>query len=62
MENLHAIIDLILKAIAVAMSVAVVVLSSLGQTAVGTLVTLLAIGLFALAVLSFRKDSTGEAS
>ena len=43
----------VLKAISVAMGVAAVVLGVLGIVPVGTEVTLVAIGLFALAIASF---------
>jgi len=58
MEEIGSILPLIFKAIAVAMGVAVVVLSFLNVASVETNVTLLGIGLFALsvAVLSQGKD------
>ncbi|HSB89549.1 MAG TPA: hypothetical protein VLD63_05940 [Anaerolineales bacterium] len=48
------IVQLVLKAVALAMGVAVVVLSLLGTASVNTLVTLLGIGLFCLALWAFR--------
>ena len=48
------IVQLVLKAVALAMGVAVVVLSILGTAPVDTLVTLLGIGLFCLALWAFR--------
>ena len=45
----------ILKAIALAVGVAVVVLSIFDNTAVSTLISLLGIGLFALALAMFQK-------
>ena len=56
MENLSKLVNLVLKAVAVGMSVASIVLGYLGATSVDTLVGLLGIGLFALAVAALRKE------
>jgi hypothetical protein len=47
-------IDLAFKAVAVGMSVAAIVLGVLGTATSATLITLLAIGLFCLAVVSLK--------
>jgi hypothetical protein len=54
--NSQSIISLILRGIAIAMGVAAVVLGILGSTTVESLVTLLGIGLFALAIWSLQQD------
>jgi hypothetical protein len=56
--NAKSLVSLILKGVATAMGVAVVVLSILGSAAVGTLVTLLGIGLFSLSIWSLQKDGS----
>jgi len=57
MENTQRIISLVLKAIAVGMSVASIVLLFLPDAAdIDTHVTLLSIGLFALAVAALQKE------
>ncbi len=48
-------LNIVLKAIAVAMGVAVVVLQTLGTATPSTLITLLGIGLFALALEALRS-------
>jgi hypothetical protein len=48
MKKIGAIIDLVLKAVGLAMGVAVVVLGILGAAEANTLITLLGIGLFCL--------------
>ena len=48
-------VGIVLKGIAVAMGIAVVVLSILGTLQTGTAITLLSIGLITLAIASFRK-------
>jgi hypothetical protein len=53
--NIQSIINLILRGIAVAMGVAAVVLGILGTASVESLLTLLGIGLFSLALWSFQK-------
>lgn len=47
-------VSLVLRALALAMGVAVIVLHVLGAAEVGTMVLLLGIGLLALAVASFQ--------
>lgn len=49
-------VSTILKAVAVAMGVAVIVLNILGGLATSTAVTLLSIGLTALAVAALQKE------
>ncbi|MEE9187868.1 MAG: hypothetical protein V3U36_00775 [Anaerolineales bacterium] len=57
MENTQRIITLVLKAVAVGMSVASIVLLFLPDAAdIDTHVTLLSIGLFALAVAALQKE------
>ena len=53
-QSLGELIDLALKAVAVGMSVAAIVLGPLGTATPATLITLLAIGLFCLAVVSLK--------
>lgn len=55
MSKTQQISALVFKAVALAMAVASVVLSILGEASVETHVTLLGIGLFALAVASLQK-------
>jgi hypothetical protein len=52
-QQVSRVTALILKAIALAMSVAVVVLNIMGEVTVETSITLLAIGLLAIALGSF---------
>lgn len=57
MENPQRIISLVLKAVAVGMSVGSIVLGVLPDAAdVDTQITLLSIGLFALAVAALQKE------
>ena len=56
MEETRSLINLVLKAVALAMSVAVVVLGILGQVSAESSISLLGIGLFALALVSFSND------
>jgi hypothetical protein len=56
-EN-QPIINLILRALALAMGVAAVVLSVLETAETGTLITLLGIGLFAIAVDALNRGRT----
>ena len=57
MENTKRIINLVLKAVAVGMSVVSIVLLFLPDAAdIDTHVTLLSIGLFALAVAALQKE------
>lgn len=53
-QSISEIIDLIFKAVAVGMSVAAIVLGALGTATPATLITLLSIGLFCLAVVSLK--------
>jgi hypothetical protein len=48
--NVSAIISLVLRAVAMAMAVAAIVMSILGTVETDTLITLLSIGLFTLAL------------
>jgi len=57
-ENVGKIITLVLRAIALAMAVAVITLNALGAATTGTLITLLGMGLFGLAITSL--DVTQE--
>jgi hypothetical protein len=57
-ENVGKIATLALRAIALAMAVAVIVLNALGTATTGTLITLLGMGLFGLAITSL--DTTEE--
>jgi len=57
MENPQKIISLVLKAVAVGMSVVSIVLEFLPDVAdIDTQITLLSIGLFALAVAALQKE------
>jgi len=57
MENAQRIINLVLKAVALGMAVVSIVLLFLPDAAdIDTHVTLLSIGLFALAVAAFQKE------
>jgi hypothetical protein len=60
MKKYEAIIDLILSAIALAMSIAGIVLGIVDAATLETIVTLLGIGLFALALGSLQKAESGE--
>ncbi len=53
-RNSGELVTLAFKAVAVGMSVAAIVLGVLGSAAPATLITLLAIGLFCLAVVSLK--------
>ena len=55
MENVHSIINLILKALALAMAVVVIVLGMLDSVDIGAQLSMLGIGLFALALFTLRK-------
>jgi len=55
MSKVQPIVNLVLKAIALAMAVASVVLSILGETTAETVIILLGIGLFALAVAALQQ-------
>ena len=56
--NSQSIINLTLRGIALAMGVAAVVLGILGTATVDSLLTLLGIGLFSLALWSFQRTAT----
>jgi hypothetical protein len=56
MENIQSIISLILRAVALAMGVVVVVLSILGEVSVESSITMLGIGLLMLAIDSLSKS------
>jgi len=56
MEKVQTIVTLVLKAVAVGMSVASIVLGFLNVADVNTHLTLLSIGLFALAVSALQKE------
>ena len=57
MENAQTIISLVLKAVALGMAVVSIVLGFLPQAAdISTQVTLLSIGLFALALAALQKE------
>ncbi len=55
MSGTQRIVALVLKAVALGMAVASMVLDSFGEISVGTTVTLLGIGLLALSVASLQK-------
>ena len=57
MKNLGALTDLVLKAVALAMGVALVVLGVLDAAPVGTRTLLLGIGLFALALAALQTEN-----
>ena len=60
MKKISAIIDLVLRAVGLAMGVAVVVLGILGVAEASTLITLLAIGLFCLGLSALDQvDNKG---
>jgi hypothetical protein len=48
--------SIVLKGIALAMGAAVIVLSTLGSLAIGSAITMLGLGLAALALESLQKD------
>ena len=60
MKKIGAIIDLVLKAVGLAMGVAVVVMSILGAADTDTLITLLGIGLFCLGLAALDKVNEEE--
>jgi len=57
-NNNQPIINLILRGVAMAMGIAVVVLSVLGTNDYGSLITLLGIGLFAIGLDALRRPSS----
>jgi hypothetical protein len=56
MENAQRIISLVLRALAVGMSIVSIVLGFVGEADVNTHITLLGIGLAALAIASFQNE------
>ena len=56
MENTQSIINLVLKALSLGMAVAAIVLGILGSVDVNAQVSMLGIGLFALALFSLRNN------
>ena len=55
MKKISAIIDLVLRAVGLAMGVAVIVLGILGVAEVSTMITLIGIGLFCLGVAALDR-------
>jgi hypothetical protein len=58
--NVSAIISLVLRAVAMAMAVAAIVMSILGTVEMDTLITLLSIGLFTLALDALDRGEEPE--
>lgn len=56
MENAKSIINMVLKALAIGMSIVSIVLGFVGEADVNTHITLLGIGLAALAIASFQNE------
>ncbi len=56
MENAQRIISLVLRALVVGMSIVSIVLGFVGEADVNTHITLLGIGLAALAIASFQNE------
>lgn len=59
-NNVSAIISLVLRAVAMAMAVAAIVMSILGAADANTIVTLLSIGLFTLALDALDRGPEPE--
>ena len=59
-KNIGGIVTLALRAIALAMAVAVIVLGALGTATVATQVTLLGMGLFGLALSALQQGERDE--
>lgn len=59
-KNVSAIISLVLRAVAMAMAVAAIVMSILGTVEADTLITLLSIGLFTLALDALDRGDEPE--
>ena len=59
-KNIGGIVTLVLRAIALAMAVAAIVLGALGTATVATQVTLLGMGLFGLALASLQQEERDE--
>lgn len=55
MQKIGAIIDLVLRAVGLAMGVAAIVMSILGSVETDTLITLLAIGVFCLGLAALSQ-------
>ena len=60
MKKIGAIIDVVLRAVGLAMGVAAVVMSFLGAADADTLITLLAIGMFCLGLAALDQVNEGE--
>ena len=60
MQKIGAIIDLVLRAVGMAMGVAAVVMNILGAGDTDTLITLLAIGMFCLGVVALNQVNEKE--
>ena len=60
MKKISAIIDLVLKAVGLAMGVAALVMSILGVADTDTLITLLAIGMFCLGLTTLDQVNEEE--
>ena len=60
MKKIGAIIDLVLKAVGLAMGVAALVMSILGVAETSTLITLLAIGMFCLGLTALDQVNEEE--
>lgn len=58
MDNVGKLINMILKALALAMAAASVVIGYLGGATADSLITLLGIGLFALALAALRDQAS----
>ncbi len=59
-KNASTIITLILRAVALAMAGVTIVMSILGEADTASLITLLSIGLFSLALDALNRDSNSE--
>ena len=59
-RNVSAIFSLVLRAVAMAMAVAAIVMSILGTVETSTLITLLSIGLFTLALDALDRGPNPE--
>jgi hypothetical protein len=62
MDRADKLINIILKALAMAMAAASVVIGYLGGATAESLITLLGIGLFALAVAALREQASSRES
>ena len=60
MENAQRIISLVLRALAIGMSIVSIVLGFVGEADVNTHITLLGIGLAALAIASFQNEEAEQ--